>query len=254
MVVEVRGTVGKLPTGLHPQVYNFRVSGSNLRYPTFGCVALSPAEAHQMALDAGMTDVALTRIRDLGPRELDSFGQRVLTDTPFLGSAWMPLAQAIRELGVRLPYEKTLVLQALTAANGYDDDGSPFVQFLRRADGSLQAEIGSGRSLRHRPMTLAERDVLVGLEWSEPNVLGPLMTKTYLPGFSWYLVAFDALIALTLAFAVTEHDHVAFLNQPDFAVREGKLLTPVGDGVYALPGYGLPRSAVRYDDDANCDS
>ena len=225
-----------MATGLRPRVFHFRVNGERLRYPTFGCVALSPGEAHQIAADAGLTDVALTRIRELTPREVDSFGQSYLTQTPYLGPQWMPLAQAIRELGCRLPFEKTLVMQVMSAANGFDEEGSPFAQFLLRGDGSLQAEIGSGRNVAGRPMTLAELDVLASLEWSEPGVLGPLVTKTYVPGFSWYLVAFDVLMALTVTFAITERDHVAFLNQPDFPVRENNLLTPVGDGVYALPG------------------
>jgi len=67
------------------------------------------------------------------------------------------------------------------------------------------------------------------------------MTKTYVPGFSWYLVAFDVLIALTLAFGLSENDHVSFLNQPDFPLIEGKLLDVVGDGVFALPGVRTAR-------------
>ncbi len=147
----------------------------------------------------------------------------------------MPMAQAIRELGVRLEYEKTLVVQVLSSRNGFDEHGSPFAQFLLRGDGTLQAEIGSGRNLERRPMSIAEQDVLTSLEWSDPDLLGPMMTKTYLPGFSWYLVAFDVMIALTLALGFSESDHVAFLNQPDFPVVEGKLLDIVGDGVFALP-------------------
>ena len=235
MHIQTRGTIGSHAAGLSPKVFNFRVNGSAVRYPTFGCIALSPGEAHQMAHDAGFNDVALTRIRDLGPREVDSFGQFYLTESPYLGAQWMPLAQAIHELGVRLPYEKTFVVQVLSAENEFSDEGSPFVQFLLRGDGSLQAEIGSGRNLRQRPVSIAERDVLASLEWSEPDVLGPLVTKTYVPGFSWYLVAFDALMALTCAFGFTERDHVTFLNQPDFPVREGKLLTVMGGGVFSLP-------------------
>jgi len=238
---EITGTVGPMHTGLRPQVFLFRVNGHNLRYPTFGCVARSPGEAHQTAADAGLTDVALTSIRELTPREVDSFGQTVLAETPYLGPQWMPMAVAIRELGVRLAYERTLVVQVLSSRNGFDEEGSPFAQFLLRGDGTLQAEIGSGRNLARRPMTISEQDVLASLEWSDANVLGPLMTKTYVPGFSWYLVAFDVLIALTLAFGLSENDHVSFLNQPDFPLIEGKLLDVVGDGVFALPGVRTAR-------------
>jgi hypothetical protein len=151
MHIQTRGTVGSHTGGLSPKVFNFRVNGSAVRYPTFGCIALSPSEAHQMAHDAGFNDVALTRIRDLGPREVDSFGQFYLTESPYLGAQWMPLAQAIHELGVRLPYEKTFVVQVLSAENEFSDEGSPFVQFLLRGDGSLRQKSAPAATFVNAP-------------------------------------------------------------------------------------------------------
>lgn len=235
-----RGT--KIP-GFRQGVFTFRVRpqyANEHAYPTFGCVARSVAEAHKIAESVGWHARALIEATDIDMCERDKKAMEHIQLEPGLGSQWWPLVVAIAQLGGQLTHRNTFGMQLLTASSGRESN-APFVQFALSADGSLHAEIGSGRKTGERMYSATEMEALQQRFWGDPGVIAPLMTKTYLPGFRWREIALDCFLALTEVFGMTPDDNFSFFNISDRVIVEKQILTQVGDGVFALlPTRSLP--------------
>lgn len=240
----------RFPQKYPQRVFTFRVRqafSNTAPYESFGCVARTTAEAHRIAERAGWHTRA---IADVQPYDGEHRSEKALTHIflePGLGGRWSAMAYAISAMGERLDYDKNFGIQLLTEASGREDS-APFMQFWLKLDGSLQVEVGSGRPTSGVAFTSKEMDALNRRFWSAPGSVSPLATKTYLPGFSWYVVAIEVMLVMTEAFGMSEADHFAFYNQSDRPIVDGNLLDQVGDGVFALPDWARrPPGAPSFD-------
>jgi hypothetical protein len=163
-----------------------------------------------------------------------------LNENPLLGAVWEPLASELARLIHWLRKADFWRLETLSPRVSYARDKSPYVQVMRKDDGSYHVEVGPTGSLRMDDPKVPAMMQFMGWNLPEPR-RRPNFWQVFNPGSAPAHVVTTALQTLVLMFdvgrgALFEYSGVA---EEDFN-RSGVLdVVPVANGRYVGKAVGL---------------
>jgi hypothetical protein len=178
---------------------------------------------------------------------------------PFLGPAFVPLAEIIQHIIEELDDWEHFSIQTYIKSYGHDPYRSPYVQGLYEEDGSLHVEL-SGNLQVSPPLTEKEYEVLEFLGWTRPEVTEEEYEEGTARGIPNFVRIYDEetprneivefiLESLVLVFGLTIHDFWNFDRHTATVANLGKLqrlprseTRNVRREIFALPDCIIPKS------------
>lgn len=222
--------------GTRAFVYRYFVADEDAEAATFECRAADDDDADRQVKAAGLQDVVLYEVVKVDRRlRSDALSLR-LRQHPFLGPEWEPIVELLHEVTENMR-DGFWRMQVVRPLDDVEDGGMrPFMQAMRRPDGTVQVEVG-GTPVSHG-IDRRRRAELDFFGWMAPDPSENLPLPFLILEAEWTgrAIAQRVIEALTVVYDVDAKDLFAFGGRAREVAASGRFgLEPVGEDVYVLP-------------------